>query len=418
MIAQHKLSERHIHSLRPESTWVVAEGQHVDCGEVLARGVCFEHASATGVITSVSGNTLILQNTAEAQPVKQPAQMPPLDGRNSAAILRRIQEAGIVGLGGGGFPTHLKLLAAARKRVQTLVVNAVECEPGISCDAALLKEDPTTIHSGIDAVRALLELKTIHIAASDKTAFEYHSGSITVIRQPKPTDGAERYLVERLIGEPVPVGALPVDRGVVVLNVATLHAIGRAMQGFPLTARVVTVFGENQWVRIGTPLAAFSDGPLVCIGGEMSGTDISTTGATEKRTNSIQQARHFLNLPCIRCGACDDTCPEQLPVANLVSLVAGQTQFSVRDTASGCIGCGLCNPVCPSGIDVAGLVRTLRDSQRAEVRRTYDTSRAEQRYQRHTSRMAAEELAQAERRASRLARLTPGGTAMSGSGDD
>ncbi|MBM4204532.1 MAG: 4Fe-4S dicluster domain-containing protein [Gammaproteobacteria bacterium] len=413
MIAHRALSARYIYSLHPESTWVVAQGQLVVCGEVLAKGVRFEHASAAGVITSISGNTLILETTPDEQSV----QMQPLNGGNSAAILRRIQEAGIVGLGGGGFPTHLKLLAAARKRAQTLVVNAVECEPGITCDAALLQENQATVHNGIDAVRTLLELKSIHIAASDKTDFEYHAGSTTVIRQPKPTDGAERYLVERLTGETVPVDALPVDLGVVVLNVATLHAVGQALQGVPLTTRVVTVFGENQWVRIGTPLTAFSNAPLVCVGGELSGADISTTGATDKRTNSIQTARGFLNLPCIRCGACDDTCPEQLPVATLVSLAAGQAQSTVRDTASRCIGCGLCNPVCPSSINVAGLVRTLRDSQRAEALRTNNIVRAEQRYLRHTSRMAAEELAQAERRANRLARLNPESIPISSSHD-
>lgn len=393
------------YTLQPESHWIVSAGDEVCRGTPLARGRCYEHAAACGRVITVDGPHLVIQTRDDDAEVP----MVPVPRTDRPAMLQRIQEAGVRGLGGAGFPTHLKLLAAARNRVHTLVVNAVECEPGIRCDAAIIAAATPVIREGIDAVRQLLGLNAVLIGCSPGTRLEHHDATTTCIDPVQPADGAERHLLQHLAGTTIPPRALPVDHGFIVLNVATLHAIARALAGEPLMDRVVTVFGENRRVPIGTPLTylgkAAAEG--FRIGGDLAGRNVPATAAVDKQTNAVDLARRHDSLPCIRCGACDAVCPERLPVALLVGRVQHPERETGRDdTILDCIACGLCNPVCPSDIDVAGLLRSARRDVHIARAKTDAAARAHERSTRHQQRAALRETEQALRRAQRLSRLS------------
>lgn len=394
------------YTLQPESHWVVSAGEEVRRGTVLARGRCYEHAAAPGRVIDVDGRALVLRTDGDATEVT----LPPLDFSDRPAVLERIREAGIRGLGGAGFPTHLKLLAAVRNGVHTLVVNAVECEPGIRCDAALIEAATPVIREGIDIVRNLLGVRNVLIGCSPATRLEHSEAITTCIDPVQPADGAERYLLHHLTGAGIPRRSLPVDHGFVVLNVGTLHAIARAIAGEPLVERVVTVFGENRRVPIGTPLT-FLGGPDrqgFRVGGELAGRTVAATAAVDKPTNAVDRLHHFTNLPCIRCGACDPVCPEELPVSLLISRADDTRQASRRDdSVLDCIACGLCNPVCPSGIDIVGQLRSARHRAREHLARSQAATRAMQRSTWHAVRSLQREAEQVARRAERLARLGP-----------
>ncbi len=387
---------------RADSRWVVALGDEVSRGSVLASGMCFEHAAAGGVVVHVDHQRIVIRTRHDhRQELLDP--IDPRDPANRQAVLRRIQEAGIVGLGGGGFPTHLKLLAAARGNVQTLIVNAVECEPGIHCDAELIQHELPVILEGIDVVRNLLGVTETYIGCSRSTFFELPAATTELIEPVEPTDGAERYLVSRLTGTDLPMGVRPVDSGSIVLNVGTLHAIARAMAGEALIERVATVFGENLRVLIGSPLKHFGAGEHFRVGGELSGQVVGADAAITKETNAVAVSGQFKNLPCIRCGACDTVCPEKLPVASLVGI--SSSEGVLNHAALGCISCGLCNPVCPSDIDVAGTIRNMKQVRQHELTRASAAQRSLERSTQHEGRRLVQEAAQAERRAERLAKL-------------
>lgn len=394
------------YTLSSGARWVVLPGETIARGQLVAAGPCRTHAAASGTVRSIAGSELIITIRADDHEIT----LPPVGVDDRPAILARIRDAGICGLGGGGFPTHLKMLEAARKNVHTLIVNAVECGVGISCDAALIRAEPETIARGIDVVCHLLNIRQTIIACSNRTAFEHGNARTELIPEVRPTDGAERYLVHRVAGVRVQQGERPVDHGLVVCNVATLHAVARAMEGHALLERMVTTGAVDQRVLTGTPFAALlttdEKRTRVRIGGELDGRIVPATGAVDKRTNAIAYAPLYDSLPCIHCGACDAACPEALPVADLIAFGArGGGPAAITRHAANCIECGLCNPVCPSHIDVLGQLRELRAGQRAAELRSSTAAEALARSERHAARIAAVETSQARRRAQRLARL-------------
>ena len=311
-------------------------------------------------------------------------------------ICQAIRDAGIVGMGGAGFPTQVKIAPNPKQPKETLIVNGCECEPYITCDYRIMLEWTSRIIAGIKLVRRASGCSRVFIAIEDNKpqAIEAMSqtlkngadgAGITIAPvKTKYPQGGERQLIRAILKRHVPTGGIPPMIGVVVSNVATAAAIADAViSGRPLTHRVVTVTGEaiakpgNYYVPIGTSvqdLIDFCGGVIekcakVVLGGPMMGIAIAdlttpvtkTTNAvtvlTEKQIGRAKFARR--QTACIRCGRCLEVCPENLSPTKIAHAV----KHNLIDLAesyfmSACIQCGCCSYVCPANIELAGYIKT------------------------------------------------------------
>lgn len=296
----------------------------------------------------------------------------------SADQIRNIVfEAGIVGMGGATFPTHIKLNPP--KPVDTLIINGAECEPYLNADNRLMIEKAPEILKGIGLIVKCLGVKSAYIAIEDNKpeaikAFEdsvLGTGyELRVLKSSYP-QGGEKQLINNVLGRQVPSGKLPFDIGVVVQNVATVFAAFEAVYlNKPLYERVVTVTGSclsnprNLLVRLGTPIKDLIDycGPLkeepakVVVGGPMMGVaQYSLDAPVIKSTNGIvllagKEVKLCDEDNCIRCAACVRECPAGL-MPCLINLASekGLWKEAAGYGAADCIECGLCNYVCPAG---------------------------------------------------------------------
>ena len=394
--------------LGKNSRWCVQPGDAVQKGSPIARGERWQHAAASGVVRSVDTSLLI-----DVQPNQRQYTMPPLDaGAVSAAVLlERVQSAGIEGLGGAGYPTHLKLLAAMRHNVHTIVINAVECESGITCDAALAQWHAHDLLPALTALQLLPGISQVTIACSALTRPAI-SGSFDIheLSGVRPTDGEERRLLKSLFNVDIPRFIHPVTAGYLVINIGTLLAISEALSGKASTRRLVTLADGVSWVPIGLPIASLVSTLLYRLGGPLSGVVRNTSDAfVDKTANAIAAFTEVTSADCIRCGRCDASCPEALPVTQLLAFAGVGNLARLSDLQlRNCIGCGLCNPVCPSQIDVLAGLRTGLVALRAEEERRTSMHAALARSTRHAERLAALERIQADRRAARLGRIRSG----------
>ncbi len=309
---------------------------------------------------------------------RAPAQVEAL---SSEEIRKIINQAGIVGMGGAGFPSHVKLTPA--KPIDTLIVNGAECEPYLTGDYRLMLEKTSEIILAIEVVRRCLGAKQVVVAieenkpeavklmktqdAGRKTQANY---KVQVLKSAYP-QGGEKQLIKNTLGKEVPRGKLPFDVGVVVHNIATLFAIYEAVYlGKPLYERVVTVTGnclkspKNLLVPIGTPikeLIAFC-GPLtarpakIIMGGPMMGIAQYTDSVPVIKTSGglilwdKQAAKTCDEEACIRCGACVRDCPAGLmPCLINAASVKEFWPLAKEYGALDCIECGVCSYVCPAG---------------------------------------------------------------------
>ena len=298
----------------------------------------------------------------------------PLASLTPEAVLARIEEAGIVGMGGAGFPTAAKL--NVRGRVDTLVVNAAECEPYITCDERIMLEYTGELLQGIrlcmlacGAERAVIGIEKNKPEAIAHLARQCGEGlSVKPLRTRYP-QGAEKQLIYGCCGRTVPEGGLPADAGVVVVNVHTALAVQRAaVQNIPCYERVMTVSGGacarpgNFWVPNGTPLHAVADfcgGREDCArivsGGPMMGEAVfSLKVCTSKTMSSLLfleegECRLRKASDCIGCGRCVQACPMGLmPVFIDAAVLAKDFAAAKRFGAAQCIACGCCSYVCPA----------------------------------------------------------------------
>ena len=281
-------------------------------------------------------------------------------------------EAGIVGMGGAAFPTHIKLNPP--QPVDSLIINGAECEPYLTSDYRLMVEKTEEILKGIELIVNCLGVKEIYIAIEDNKPeaiekFKNSKFKVKVLESQYP-QGGEKQLIKNILGREVPQGKLPFDIGVVVHNVATCFAIYEAVYfNKPLYERVVTAAGsclsnpKNLLVRIGTPIKDLIDfcGPLkeqphkVIIGGPMMGiAQFTDEVPVIKCTTGMilfnkKEAQAFEEEFCIRCGACIRECPVDL-MPCLINLASekGLWPQALEYGASDCIECGLCNYVCPA----------------------------------------------------------------------
>jgi electron transport complex protein RnfC len=342
------------------------------------------HASVSGKFVSFQdwphpvlgrAKAIVIENDGQDRPPALSLRpQSEIDKLTADEIRKIVFEAGIVGLGGAGFPTHIKLNPP--KAVDTLIINGAECEPYLTCDYRLMLEKTKEIAQGIALVARCLGVNQIYIAIEDNKPqaikqFKVHGSQFTVkVLKSFYPQGGEKQLIKNILGKEVPSGKLPFDIGVVVQNVGTAFAIYEAVyKNKPLYERVVTVAGscisqpKNLLTRIGTPIKELIEfcGPLkeepakIVLGGPMMGvaqyTDLvpvikTTTGII---LMNEKEARIEEQEFCIRCGACVRECPVGL-MPCLINLASEKELWpqAKKYCALDCIECGLCNYVCPA----------------------------------------------------------------------
>lgn len=303
-------------------------------------------------------------------------------------IVARVMEAGVVGMGGAGFPSHAKIKVPEGKTIDTLIINGVECEPYLTADHRLMLEKPREIIVGIRILMRALGVSRAIIGIEDNKhdAIELFDEWLREDKQieVQPLEvqypqGGEKQLIQAVLDREVPSGGLPADVGVIVHNVGTTFAIYEAVQkNKPLVERVVTVTGKdvkqpsNFWVRIGTPVIELitaagglpeSTGKVVS-GGPMMGKAIADLEVpVAKGTSGIlmiaqAETKRAEEYNCVHCGKCIEACPMGLEPYRLLLLSrAGQSEKSKRENVLDCIECGSCSFVCPSNRPILDYIR-------------------------------------------------------------
>ena len=372
----------------------VKPGDTVQVGQPVAISRGLEstvHASVSGRVTAIEDCPHAKLGTVSAIVIENDGQDTHWSGRPEPLIpeqvtlellLGRVREAGITGMGGSGFPTAEKLRQAAG-RVDTLIVNAAECEPYVTADYRLLLERSDkilltahTLARALGAQRAVLVTEGDKLKAVEAVERRLRRSSGKVELRTVGTRyplGAERQIVQTVTGREVPAGKLPVDVKCVVLNVATVFAIQEALfQGRALTHRAVTVSGgavarpRNLWVPLGTPLKDLLDsvGGLreqadqVLLGGPMMGLPLDDLSApVTKGTNALtcltrsERRGAGERTVCVRCGKCVSACPMHLAPAFIHrALEQDQPRKLPVLHPQDCISCGCCSFVCPARI--------------------------------------------------------------------
>ncbi len=344
------------------------------------------------------------------------------------AVREYLRDMGIVGMGGAVFPSHVKLSVPKGKSVEQLIINGAECEPFITCDDRLMREQAEEVIQGSALFGKLVQAGKVLIGIEDnkpeaiaamKAAQAALNAPVEVVTVPTiyPTGGAKE-LIRVLTGKEVPGSKRSTDFGVQVFNVATVQSAWRAItRGEPLVSRIVTLSGavgeaRNWSVPIGMPIADLvalaqpkpeMDG--VIMGGPMMGFRVPTSDAPViKATNSLIVHAPGLfppkpqELPCIRCGSCATACPQELQPFELywwsrASKFEQLEKYKLFD----CIECGCCDYVCPSHIPLVNYFRFAKSEIQAEARDKKIADSARQRFEFREERAERETREKAER---------------------
>uniref|UniRef100_Q0HVF7 Ion-translocating oxidoreductase complex subunit C n=1 Tax=Shewanella sp. (strain MR-7) TaxID=60481 RepID=Q0HVF7_SHESR len=342
-------------------------------------------------------------------------------------MIAKIHGAGIAGMGGAAFPSHIKLNPVSE--IELVIINGVECEPYISADDRLMREYSQDILAGIGIIHRLLAPKRIVIAIEDnkpeaikamqqavsQSTLPAGSTRVTAIPTKYPS-GGEKQLIQIITGREVPSGSIPAKLGIVVHNVGTAFAIHQAViQGKPLIERVVTVTGQNvgkpgnYWLPIGTPVEhvlkhtefhAEADQKVI-IGGPMMGHALPTIQVPIlKGTNCIlvPSSQEIGTTPeekaCIRCGECANACPALLlPQQLFWHAKAEEYDKAASYNLKDCIECGCCSYVCPSDIPLVEYYRIAKSALKQAADEKHQAERAKLRFEARIQRLEEEKLA-------------------------
>jgi Na+-translocating ferredoxin:NAD+ oxidoreductase subunit C len=371
---------------------IVERGQEVKRGQPLTKPNGFVsvavHAPTSGKVKKISDFAHPmgkLQPGIEIIPDGEDAWFEGIEGHGKwrdlepATLKDIIRDAGLVGLGGASFPTHVKLSPPKEKPIDLLILNGAECEPYLTSDHRVMLEHPHEVMEGIGLLMRVLGVKKamVGIESNKADASEALRNACpadldieVVLVETKYPQGSEKHLIYALTRRKVPAGGLPMDTGVVVQNVGTALSCFEAVEfGRPLIERVVTVTGSavnkpaNVMVRVGTPVKDVidfceglkSDVGKVIFGGPMMGiVQFNLNAPVLKGTSGIlclleEEVSQFQGTPCIRCGNCVDACPMFLVPSTLGLLVERSRFEDLGDyNITDCIECGSCAYVCPS----------------------------------------------------------------------
>ena len=369
----------------------VKVGDTVKVGTLIAEAVGAVsapiYASVSGTVKKITDFLLSDGRTVPAVFIESDGEMAKDDGLTAPTVSSReelieaVRRAGIVGLGGAGFPTHFKLSAPPEK-IEYLVINGAECEPYVTSDTLTMLYRAEDMRVALEAIKTHLGVQriVIGIESNKKAAIESMQllvqaiganceASVKVLPSVYP-QGGEKVLIYHTTGRTVPMGALPIDVGCIVLNCTTLAAIGSYLtSGMPLTEKCVTVDGgavrnpQNVIAPIGTAISELFDfcGGLteepakVIYGGPMMGITVPNTDAPIlKNTNAVlaltdKEARLPKTTACIRCGACANACPFGLNPAALARAFDKRDADALTELSlTACMECGCCSFVCPA----------------------------------------------------------------------
>ncbi len=380
---------------------VVAKGDRVFVGTLIGRATSFISAN---IHSSVSGtvkdsvkilfpdgqykDALVIESDGTDTP--DPAlHAPSVSDRDS--FIAAVKESGLVGLGGAGFPTHVKLMPPKNNAIDTLVINVAECEPYITSDFREIMEYPDNVIGGLRSVMKYLDINNVVFGVEDNKPeaikmLSERTADIAGVRvQPLPSvypQGAEKTLIANTVHRAVPIGKLPSDVGCIVLNVGSLSFMDKYLHtGMPLVRRRITVDGGavkspgNYMIPIGMKISeiiAASGGYAdecreLLMGGPMMGTSLYTDDfPVLKNNNAIialtKDEMYELPInPCIHCGRCARNCPMRLsPVEIAAAYDAGDLELAQKMSAMACIECGSCTFVCPAKRPVTQRMRTVK----------------------------------------------------------
>ncbi|MEM8594114.1 MAG: electron transport complex subunit RsxC [Pseudomonadota bacterium] len=420
-------------------------GDQVLRGQVIAQAKGFVsvpvHASSSGTVVAIEerpiahasglhGMCIVVEPDGQHESIEF---SPIADYTQCSAeeLLDTIRNAGIAGMGGAGFPSAVKL--NAKQPIDTLIINATECEPYITADDALIRERSSDVLLGIQILKHIVQpSQEVLIGIEDnkpeaiaqlRAQCTEHDQIHVVVFPTKYPSGGEKQLIKILTGREVPSGGLPADIGIVCQNIGTCEAIKKAVvDGEPLTSRVTTVTGEtvspqNYDIALGTPVShalAESDyqaqgNQPVIMGGPMMGFALAnldipvvkTTNCilapsvTERPPNDIAQA-------CIRCGMCAEACPVSLLPQQLYWFSRSQNNTQLeKHNLFDCIECGACSYSCPSHIPLVQYYRSSKAEIRAEKADQEKSEKAKQRFELRQERLEREEREKEERRKAR-----------------
>lgn len=434
---------------------IVSVGDPVKKGQRLSE--CFNptsvpiHSPCTGTVTAIEKRPFPHPSGMEDQAIvircvdnqstpvpssEKPELQPLLQELSPEEIVTRIRMGGVIGLGGAGFPTSVKVRTGTQLPIRTLIINGMECEPYITCDDALMREQATEIIHGIEILDHLLRPEEILVGVEDnkpeaiqamKKAADRSASQIEIITTPTIyPSGGERQLIKILTGQEVPSGGLPHDLSILCQNVATASSIYHTLIGEPLTERLVTVTGDgverpgNYRVPIGMPIeellqqcAVTRESARITVGGPMMGFPLLNRRSPITKTVNCLIVEKSSSLPaaptrrnCIRCAACSDACPALLLPQQLYW--AAQSRDFERTEALhlfDCIECGCCNHVCPSHIPLVEYYRHAKGVLRSQQHEQKKADRARNRHEFRDARLLREKEEKARKLAKKRAAL-------------
>lgn len=392
---------------------LVAKGDRVLMGQKIAEGQAFIsahiHSSVSGTVkgieprltaTGMKVNAIIVENDDLYEAVEVEPQTKKIEELTPAEIRDLVKEAGVVGMGGAGFPTHVKLTPKNEGDIDRIIVNAAECEPYLTSDYRRMLEEPDKLINGLKVVLQVFPKATGYIAIEDNkpdaikllTEMTANESRIEVkTLKTKYPQGGERCLIYATTGRKINSSMLPADAGCIVHNVDTIVSIYNAvMLKRPLMKRIVTVTGDavkdprNFYVYVGMPYTELVDAvggfvsepEKIISGGPMMGFAMySLNVPVTKNTSSLLAFTKDVvskseESACIRCGRCSDACPENLLPAKLATLARrGDMKAFEANYGMECVECGCCSYVCPANRQITQSLKAMRKMVMAERRK-------------------------------------------------